>query len=122
MFITRMIAEKRHWRRYQTRKRQLPEPYHTTLDAIERYLMSAGGLAKGDVILRLFDDLVDLFEQGAANGTPIHDIVGDDPVDFVEEFLRNYADGLWVNKERDRLTRTIASVTKGEDPNGPEQH
>ena len=118
MFITRMIAEKRQWRRYQARKRELPERYRTALDAIERYLMSAGGLAKGDVILRLFDDLADLFEQGAANGTPIHDLVGDDPVEFIEEFLRNYSDGLWVNRERQRLTRTIERVTREEDTNG----
>lgn len=122
MFIARMIAEKRHWHRYQARKRQLPDPYRIALDAVERYLMSAGGLAKGDVILRLFDDLADLFEQSAANGTPVHDIVGDDPVDFVEEFLRNYSDGLWVNRERERLTSTITRITSSETSTGTERH
>ena len=122
MFIRRMIAEKREWRRYQARKEQLPTDYRAALDGVERYLMYAGGMDKGDVILRMVDDLADLFEQGAANATPVRDIVGDDPVDFVEEFLRNYSDGLWINRERARLTRTIERVTSGEDPDGQHHH
>ncbi|MFI6793991.1 hypothetical protein [Streptosporangium canum] len=32
----------------------------------------------------MFEDLADLFEQAAADGTPIREIVGEDPVEFVE--------------------------------------
>ena len=31
------------------------------------------------------------FEQRAADGTPVRAIVGDDPVEFVETFVRNYS-------------------------------
>ena len=41
----------------------------------------------------MFEDLADLFEQGAADGTPIREIVGEDPVEFAETFSQNYADG-----------------------------
>ena len=41
----------------------------------------------------MFEDLADLFEQGAADETPIREIVGEDPVEFVEAFLRNYPKG-----------------------------
>ena len=30
---------------------------------------------------------------GAADGTPIREIVGDDPVEFVDAFVRNYPKG-----------------------------
>ncbi|HET7013545.1 MAG TPA: hypothetical protein VFI65_06525, partial [Streptosporangiaceae bacterium] len=48
-----------------------------------------------------------LFEQGAASGTPIREIVGEDPVEFAETFLQNYPRGQWIVKERERLTSAI---------------
>jgi DNA-binding ferritin-like protein (Dps family) len=55
----------------------------------------------------MFEDLVDLFEQSAANGTPIREIVGEDPVEFLEAFRPNYPDGQWRIRERDRLVSAI---------------
>jgi DNA-binding ferritin-like protein (Dps family) len=79
--------------------------------AITAYL---GGLGDGDSILSMLDDLADLFEQGAADGTPIREIVGEDPVEFAEAFLHNYPAGQWITRERDRLTRAIERAA-GED-------
>ena len=64
-----------------------------------------GGTAEGG--LAMLEDLADLFEQGAANGTPIREIVGEDPVEFAEAFLANYPKGRWIIRERERLTETI---------------
>ncbi len=64
--------------------------------------------------LSMFEDLVDLFEQSAANGTPIREIVGEDPVEFVEAFVRNYPKGQWIIRERERLTNAIERAA-GED-------
>lgn len=50
---------------------------------------------------------LDLFEQGALDRTPIRDIVGEDPVAFVEDFVSNYPAGQWRRKERDRLNAAI---------------
>jgi DNA-binding ferritin-like protein (Dps family) len=61
----------------------------------------------------MFDDLLDLFEQSAADGTPIREIVGEDPVEFLEAFVQNYPDGQWRLKERKRLNNAIA-VAAGE--------
>ncbi len=64
----------------------------------------------------MLEDLTDLFEQSAANGTPVRAIVGDDPVEFAEEFLRNYAEGQWINKERARLTEAMNRAAAEESP------
>ena len=58
----------------------------------------------------MFEDLADLFEQSAADGTPIRVIVGEDPVEFVEAFLQNYEKGGWIGRERERLTNAIDRV------------
>ena len=112
--VTGSLEEKRHYRAQKARIRALPADYRTAVEALERYLMYAGGIAKGDVLVRMHGDLVDLFEQSAANGIPIRQIVGDDPVEFVETFLANYSDGSWIAKERERYVRDIARAA-GED-------
>jgi DNA-binding ferritin-like protein (Dps family) len=36
--------------------------------------------------------LLDLFEQGAANGTTVREIVAKGPVELAELFVRNYSE------------------------------
>ncbi len=110
MFITKMIDEKRRYRQYKARIAQLPESYRTAVTALERYTYHLGGLGDGASILAMLEDLADLFEQSAADGTPVRSIVGDDPVEFAEAFLRNYPAGHWIVRERERLTKAIDSV------------
>jgi DNA-binding ferritin-like protein (Dps family) len=111
--VDRLVADlgdKRRWRTYRARARALPGPYRTTTEALERYLLHAGGMAKGDRLVQMLEDLADLMERAAADQTPVRSIVGDDPVAFAEDFLSNYADGQWVNRERQRLTAAIAAT------------
>ncbi|MCM6777143.1 DUF1048 domain-containing protein [Nocardia sp. CDC159] len=106
MFISKVIGdlgEKRRWRLYQARVKQLAEPYRTAVDAFQQYLMSSG--AGSDV--SMFEDLAELFEQGAADRTPLRDIVGTDPVEFIETFARNYEGESWRNRQRERLIEAI---------------
>jgi DNA-binding ferritin-like protein (Dps family) len=112
-FISKVIGDKRRWRAYKARTRRLPENYRTAVDAIERYLMHFGPV-DGDSAASVFEDVADLFERAAADGTPIREIVGDDPVEFVDALVRNYAKGGYVDRERDKLTSAIARAA-GED-------
>jgi DNA-binding ferritin-like protein (Dps family) len=116
--ITGSLEQKKQYRQYKARKEQLPANYRTAIEALERYLMYFGSITKGDVLLSMLDDLADLFEQSAANGTPIRAIVGNDPVEFAEEFLRNYTQGQWINKERERL---ITAIARAEGEEGSDQ-
>ncbi len=105
-FIAKVIGEKGQWRRYKARTRQLPVSYRTAVEALERYLMYFGG--QGAESAAMFEDLIDLFERAAADGTLIREIVGEDPVEFIETFASNYPKGQWVVRERKRLTSAIA--------------
>ena len=45
----------------------------------------------------------------------MHELLGDDAVDFAETFLANYPQGSWISKERARLNASIAkAVAEGE--------
>jgi len=105
--VTGPIEGKRRWWAYKARTKQLPANYRTAVEALERYLMHFGSISKGDILVSMLEDLADLFEQSAAAGTPIRAVVGEDPVEFAEAFLQNYAEGQWINKERARLTDAI---------------
>ena len=113
-FISKVVGEKRQWRQHKARTRELPASYRTAVEALERYLMYAGPGGDGARAAAMFEDLLDLFEQSAANGTPIREIVGEDPVEFLAAFVRNYPDGQWRIRERERLTNAIDRAA-GED-------
>ena len=93
------------------RVKQLPGNYRPAVDALERYLNHLGGGGDGAAI---FADLLDLFEQSAAKRTPIRPIVGEDPVEFIETFVRNYPKGQWVVWERERLTNAMKRAAEEE--------
>jgi DNA-binding ferritin-like protein (Dps family) len=112
--ITGPFDQKKRYRQYKARKEALPANYHTAIDALERYLTYFGSITKGQILVSMLEDLADLFEQSAASGTPIRAIVGDDPVEFAETFVRNYSEGQWINKERERLVSAIERAA-GED-------
>lgn len=103
------IGQKRRYWRYKARTKQLPVKYHTAIDALERYLMFFGPGTGGN-LMAMLEDLADLFEQSAASGTSVRAVVGEDPVEFAEAFLRNYPEGQWIGRERERLTNAIDRV------------
>lgn len=109
MFMEKVLGDlgdKRRWRRYKARTKLLPGDYRIAVDAFERYLMFGG--AGGGV--SMFEDLADLFEQSAADGTPIREIVGEDPVEFIETFAQNYREDSWIKRERERLNHAIVTL------------
>ncbi|MFZ0161380.1 MAG: DUF1048 domain-containing protein [Kineosporiaceae bacterium] len=103
----RWIQQKKQYRKYKARVARLPTSYRTATAGLERYIYHLGGIGDGDSILAMLDDLADLLEQGAANGTPIREILGENPVEFAEAFLRNYPAGHWITREQERLTRAV---------------
>jgi len=106
--ILKVAGDKKRWRAYKARVRQLPPGYRTAAGAVERYLMYFVPTGEDSAASQL-EDLADLFEQAAVDGTPIREIVGEDPVEFAEAFARNYSKGGYVpDRVRKRLTDAIA--------------
>ena len=108
-FISKLIGPKRRWRAYKARVERLPETYRTAVEAIMRYLMHVGSApTDADSAASMFEDLADLFERAAADGTPVRAVVGENPVEFVEAFVQNYMKGGWIIREQERLVDAIA--------------
>jgi DNA-binding ferritin-like protein (Dps family) len=111
--LDKMIGDKKRWRQYRARVKAMPTSYRDAVDALQHYLMYFGP-ADGDSAATMFEDLADLFERAAADGTPIHEIVGDNPVEFIDAFAANYKSGGWVTREQQKLIDAIARAEAGE--------
>ena len=105
--LTGSLEQKKQYKQDKARIDGLPEPYATAAKAMHRYFMYYGGITDGDTLTTMFGDLADLWERAAADGTPVRDIVGADPVDFAETFAQAYGGTRWIDKERSRLVQAI---------------
>ncbi|MFD8534364.1 DUF1048 domain-containing protein [Streptosporangium canum] len=115
--VTGSLEDKRRYRQYKARTQQLPASYRMAVEALERYLMYFGR-GDGADAASMYEDLLDLFEQSAADDTPVREIVGDDPVEFVEAFASNYSEGQWRLRERQRLVSAIERAAGEDTGNG----
>ncbi|MFY9711851.1 MAG: DUF1048 domain-containing protein [Microbacterium sp.] len=112
--LTGSLEQKKQYKQDKARIDGLPEPYATAAKAMHRYFMYFGGITDGETLMRMFTDLADLWERAAVDGTPVSDIVGDDPVDFAETFAQSYGGKHWIDKERTRLIKDIDDAKRGE--------
>jgi len=111
--VTGSLEQKKRYKQVRTRIKALPEPYAPVAEAFQRYFMYYGGIVDGETTLQMMDDFADLWERAAADGTPVKDIVGDDPVEFAETFAQAYTGKRWIDKERARLTKAVEDAERG---------
>ena len=107
-FISKVVGP-RGWPQIKARVSELPSDYRTALDALERYLNYLGPGGDGGAV---YADLIDLFEQSAANGTSLREVVGEDPVAFIEALIQNHAEGHWRAQERERFISAIERIER----------
>ncbi len=112
--LTGSLEQKRQYKQDKARIDALPEPYGTAAKAMHRYFMVYGGVTNGETLITMFGDLADLWERAAADGTPVREIVGEDPVEFAEAFAQAYAGERWIDKERTRLSKAMDDAEREE--------
>jgi DNA-binding ferritin-like protein (Dps family) len=110
-FINKIIGDlegKKEWKALEARAKALPEEYQVVYKEIKHYTWQGGtGLMDPS---NMFKRLVDLFEEGAANGKHVLEVTGDDVAAFVDELAhdeKTYTDGL-----REKLNHTITKKIK----------
>ncbi len=112
--LTGSLEQKKQYKQAKARIEALPEPYREVATAQQRYYLVYGGVVDGDTIVQMFTDLADLWERAALDGTPVSAIVGDDPVEFAENYAQAYGGKHWIDKERARLIQAVDEAKKRE--------
>lgn len=93
MGIQDIIEGKKQWRAHMARVKALPPDYRIVYKEMQRYLFKVGpvDLFEGD----LLSGIVDFFEEGAATGRGVLELIGDDVAAFCDGLVkdsRTYAD------------------------------
>ena len=115
--VTGSLEQKKQYRQLRARLEALPEPYLGVAKAVQRYFMYNGGITDGDTLVTMMNDFVELWERAAADGTPVRDIVGEDPVEFADSFIEAYLGKRWIDKEKARLTAAVEAAEETEGKN-----
>ena len=110
--VTGSLEQKKQYKQAKGRMDALPEPYRTVASAFNRYLMYYGGVTDGDTMVQMFTDLADLWDRAAIEGTPVTEMVGEDPIEFAETFAQAYGGKRWIDKERARLVQAFDDLEK----------
>ena len=93
MGIQDIIEGKKKWRAHMARVKALPPDYQIVYKEIQRYLFKVGPINLSDG--KLLRGIVDFFEEGAADGKGILELIGSDVAAFCDDLVkdsRTYAD------------------------------
>ncbi|HJP95963.1 MAG TPA: DUF1048 domain-containing protein [Candidatus Saccharimonadales bacterium] len=110
-FLNKIIGDlegKKEWKALEARAKALPEDYKAVYDEIKHYVWQ-GGTGVMDPS-NMFKQVVERFEDGAAQGKAVLDITGKDVAAFVDSLVsdeKTYADSL-----RDKLNDAITKKLK----------
>ena len=104
-FLKKILGDKKEWHAMEARAKALPKDYLIVYDGIKNYMFGAG-VGNGMDLIAILKDLLDLFEEGAANGTKALEITGPDVAAFSDELLRSAK--TYTEDRRDKLNRDIA--------------
>ncbi|MFD6072026.1 MULTISPECIES: DUF1048 domain-containing protein [Amycolatopsis] len=93
MGIQDIIEGKKQWRAHLARVKALPPDYRIVYQEMRKYLFKVGpvDLADGP----LLSGIVDFFEEGAASGKGVREVIGDDVAAFCDDLIKDtptYAD------------------------------
>ena len=85
MTIRDILDGKRQWRADLARVKALPRDYRVVYTELQKYFFKVGALELATT--HLLSDLLDFFEQGVSDGTPVLALVGRDIAAFADDLL-----------------------------------
>ncbi|MGH1564934.1 DUF1048 domain-containing protein [Mumia sp. DW29H23] len=86
-FLTKIVGDKKQWKRMEARAAELPRDYRVVYAEIKKYLWRFTS-GDGSDIVAILDDVLATFEAGAAEGKRVLEVTGEDVAAFCDEQLR----------------------------------
>jgi DNA-binding ferritin-like protein (Dps family) len=97
------FEDKKEWNAIEARSKQLPHDYLVVYNKIKQYFWSGAGPL--DSSIDLFKGLLELFEEGVANGKPVLEITGSNVAAFCDELVQG--EKTYAERLREKLNRDI---------------
>jgi DNA-binding ferritin-like protein (Dps family) len=84
--IQDIIEGKKQWRAHVARVKALPPDYQIVYKEMQRYLFKVGPM---DLQAGLLPGIVDFFEEGAAAGKGVLELIGTDVAAFCDDLVKD---------------------------------
>ncbi|MBJ7695118.1 cytoplasmic protein [Weissella confusa] len=102
-----MKADKAEWNKQQARIKAMPADYQIVIGEVQNYFWQFAGGDGMDMMAGIYD-LIDFFEEGAANNVPVLDLVGNDVAEFAENALREMQAKRWTDDVKVKINKRVA--------------
>jgi DNA-binding ferritin-like protein (Dps family) len=89
----------------ENRAKALPEDYYNAYKAMQKYLWNSGGVMDWQETIFVFNQIIDLHEEAAADGKRVKEVTGNDVAAFCDALVIDAKS--WVDKQRHKLNDTI---------------
>ena len=96
------LDEKKEWREIEKRAKALPEEYRNAYEKIKKYIWNSSAIET----IKPFGVLVDMFEEGAANGKKVLELTGEDVAEFADELVKG--EKSYYERIRAKLNKEIS--------------
>lgn len=102
-----MKADKTEWNKQQARIKAMPADYQIVIGGVQNYFWHFAGGDGMDMMAGIYD-LIDFFEEGAANNVPVLELVGNDVAEFAENALREMQAKRWTDDVKVKINQRVA--------------
>ncbi|WP_431045927.1 DUF1048 domain-containing protein [Streptomyces sp. P1-3] len=97
----------REWKAFETRAEALPADYRAAWEQIKYYVSPSSGFT-GRNLMPIFDGVLGLLEESAADGQSVHEVLGDDIAGFCAALTGGEGARSHRDRWREQLNRNVA--------------
>ncbi|EGP4756893.1 hypothetical protein OKS_03799 [Enterococcus faecium EnGen0047] len=106
-YIKKMMEDKAEYREQMARLKKLPADYQIVYNEIQKFLWEFTAGDGMDMLSAMYE-LLDFFEEGASNGFPVLELVGEDVGQFAENTLHEIQAKTRINELKRKMNERIA--------------
>lgn len=95
------LGEKKEWRDIEKRAKALPQEYRNAYEKIKKYIWNSSAIET----IKPFGVLVDMFEEGVANGKKVLELTDQDVAGFADELVKG--EKSYYERQRTKLNKEV---------------
>lgn len=97
--------EKAEFKKFQKRVNLLPSDYKFVFKEVQDFMWTFSDFS-GEKMLEAMYDLLDMFEEGAANGVDVFTITGEDVGGFADGIVKEVAN-TWIEDRKNKINKKV---------------
>ncbi|OEH82775.1 cytoplasmic protein [Enterococcus rivorum] len=99
--------DKAEYKAFLERVKKLPKDYRIVYEEITKFLWQFSS-GDGMDMVDLNQDLLEFFEESAAAGIPVLELIGGDVGAFAENTLHEYQAKTWIDSQKTKMNQRVA--------------